>query len=60
MQQKWKKKKPYLTSSAFIKFGGIFYEPENFQKPGKNGDGNLASLSTICANRKKLHFTKSF
>ncbi|TKY45145.1 putative transcription elongation factor SPT5-like 1 [Spatholobus suberectus] len=35
-----------------------FDELENFHKPGKSGDGDVASLSTLFANRKKGHFMK--
>ncbi|EXB90561.1 Putative transcription elongation factor SPT5-1-like protein [Morus notabilis] len=35
-----------------------FDELEKFRKPGENGDGDLASLSTLFANRKKGHFMK--
>ena len=41
---------------SIIKCGGISDELENFQKPGKNGDGDIASLSTLFANRKKRHY----
>ncbi|KAG6671691.1 hypothetical protein I3842_16G016700 [Carya illinoinensis] len=35
-----------------------FDELEKFRKPGENGDGDMASLSTLFANRKKGHFMK--
>ncbi|KAL5560448.1 hypothetical protein UlMin_036659 [Ulmus minor] len=35
-----------------------FDELEKFRKPGENGDGDIASLSTLFANRKKGHFLK--
>ncbi|KAI9097600.1 hypothetical protein K1719_025371 [Acacia pycnantha] len=35
-----------------------FDELEKFRKPGENGDGDVASLSTLFANRKKGHFMK--
>ncbi|GLT32208.1 hypothetical protein SLA2020_068910 [Shorea laevis] len=35
-----------------------FDELEKFRKPGDNGDGDVASLSTLFANRKKGHFMK--
>ncbi|KAG7032847.1 putative transcription elongation factor SPT5-like 1 [Cucurbita argyrosperma subsp. argyrosperma] len=35
-----------------------FDELEKFRKPGENGDGDIASLSTLFANRKKGHFMK--
>ncbi|KAK7282647.1 hypothetical protein RIF29_11587 [Crotalaria pallida] len=35
-----------------------FDELEKFRKPGENGDGDVASLSTLFANRKKGHFLK--
>ncbi|RYR06398.1 hypothetical protein Ahy_B06g086131 isoform A [Arachis hypogaea] len=33
-------------------------ELENFRKPGESGDSDVASLSTLFANRKKGHFMK--
>ena len=33
-------------------------ELEKFRKPGESGDGDVASLSTLFANRKKGHFMK--
>lgn len=35
-----------------------FDELEKFRKPGESGDGDVASLSTLFANRKKGHFLK--
>ena len=35
-----------------------FEELEKFQKPGENGENDMASLSTLFANRKKGHFVK--
>ncbi|XP_057973026.1 putative transcription elongation factor SPT5 homolog 1 [Malania oleifera] len=35
-----------------------FDELEKFRQPGENGDGDIASLSTLFANRKKGHFMK--
>ncbi|KAK6938324.1 KOW protein [Dillenia turbinata] len=35
-----------------------FDELEKFRGPGENGDGDMASLSTLFANRKKGHFMK--
>lgn len=35
-----------------------FEELEKFRKPGDDGDSDLASLSTLFANRKKGHFMK--
>ncbi|KAH8510638.1 hypothetical protein H0E87_008252 [Populus deltoides] len=35
-----------------------FDELEKFRTPGENGDGDIASLSTLFANRKKGHFMK--
>ncbi|CAK9134254.1 unnamed protein product [Ilex paraguariensis] len=35
-----------------------FDELEKFRQPGENGDGDMASLSTLFANRKKGHFMK--
>ncbi|XP_043719311.1 putative transcription elongation factor SPT5 homolog 1 [Telopea speciosissima] len=35
-----------------------FDELEKFQKPGEDGDGDMSSLSTLFANRKKGHFMK--
>ncbi|XP_021887718.1 putative transcription elongation factor SPT5 homolog 1 isoform X2 [Carica papaya] len=35
-----------------------FDELEKFRKPGENGEGDIASLSTLFANRKKGHFMK--
>ncbi|KAL5975076.1 hypothetical protein ACLOJK_031752 [Asimina triloba] len=35
-----------------------FDELEKFRKPGEDGDGDMASLSTLFANRKKGHFMK--
>ncbi|KAH7525189.1 hypothetical protein FEM48_Zijuj06G0198700 [Ziziphus jujuba var. spinosa] len=35
-----------------------FDELEKFRKPGENGDGDIGSLSTLFANRKKGHFMK--
>ncbi|KAG5067463.1 hypothetical protein JHK86_011194 [Glycine max] len=35
-----------------------FDELEKFRKPGESGDGDVASLSTLFANRKKGHFMK--
>ncbi|XXG54874.1 hypothetical protein AAC387_Pa03g2645 [Persea americana] len=35
-----------------------FDELEKFQKPGDDTDGDIASLSTLFANRKKGHFMK--
>ncbi|WOK96147.1 hypothetical protein Cni_G04854 [Canna indica] len=36
----------------------IFDELEKFRKPGEDADGDVASLSTLFANRKKGHFMK--
>nr|XP_023877084.1 putative transcription elongation factor SPT5 homolog 1 isoform X2 [Quercus suber] len=35
-----------------------FDELEKFRKPGENGESDMASLSTLFANRKKGHFVK--
>ncbi|XP_004502577.1 putative transcription elongation factor SPT5 homolog 1 [Cicer arietinum] len=35
-----------------------FDELEKFRKPGESGDGDVVSLSTLFANRKKGHFMK--
>ncbi|XP_019196746.1 PREDICTED: putative transcription elongation factor SPT5 homolog 1 isoform X2 [Ipomoea nil] len=35
-----------------------FDELEKFRQPGESGDGDMASLSTLFANRKKGHFMK--
>lgn len=35
-----------------------FDELEKFRQPGENGDSDMASLSTLFANRKKGHFLK--
>ncbi|CAL1412672.1 unnamed protein product [Linum trigynum] len=35
-----------------------FDELEKFRKPGEHGDDDMASLSTLFANRKKGHFLK--
>ncbi|BAT78757.1 hypothetical protein LR48_Vigan04g166000 [Vigna angularis] len=35
-----------------------FDELEKFRKPGESGDGDVSSLSTLFANRKKGHFMK--
>ncbi|KAK9271283.1 hypothetical protein L1049_026873 [Liquidambar formosana] len=35
-----------------------FDELEKFRTPGENGDGDMSSLSTLFANRKKGHFMK--
>ncbi|KAK2971843.1 hypothetical protein RJ640_027003 [Escallonia rubra] len=35
-----------------------FDELEKFRQPNENGDGDVASLSTLFANRKKGHFMK--
>ncbi|ERN01275.1 hypothetical protein AMTR_s00002p00250180 [Amborella trichopoda] len=35
-----------------------FDELEKFRKPGKDSNGDMASLSTLFANRKKGHFIK--
>ncbi|VFQ97840.1 unnamed protein product [Cuscuta campestris] len=35
-----------------------FDELEKFRQPGERGDGDMASLSTLFANRKKGHFMK--
>ncbi|KAL7208512.1 hypothetical protein ACSBR1_030284 [Camellia fascicularis] len=35
-----------------------FDELEKFRQPDENGDGDMASLSTLFANRKKGHFMK--
>ncbi|XP_059630266.1 putative transcription elongation factor SPT5 homolog 1 [Cornus florida] len=35
-----------------------FDELEKFRQPGGSGDGDTASLSTLFANRKKIHFMK--
>ncbi|XP_030525153.1 putative transcription elongation factor SPT5 homolog 1 [Rhodamnia argentea] len=35
-----------------------FDELEKFRKPGESGDGDIGSLSTLFANRKKGHFLK--
>lgn len=35
-----------------------FDELEKFRQPGEGGDGDMASLSTLFANRKKGHFMK--
>ncbi|KAM1135826.1 hypothetical protein ACFX13_034746 [Malus domestica] len=35
-----------------------FDELEKFRKPSENGDGDIASLSTLFSNRKKGHFLK--
>ncbi|XP_044475671.1 putative transcription elongation factor SPT5 homolog 1 isoform X2 [Mangifera indica] len=43
-------------SAANIK--PTFDELEKFQTPGENGESDIASLSTLFANRKKGHFMK--
>ncbi|CAL5384561.1 unnamed protein product [Camellia sinensis] len=35
-----------------------FDELEKFRQPGENGDGDMAGLTTLFANRKKGHFMK--
>ena len=35
-----------------------FDELEKFQKPGANGENDMASSSTLFANRQKWHFVK--
>lgn len=35
-----------------------FDELEKFRTPGENGEGDMAGLSTLFANRKKGHFMK--
>ncbi|CAH9064325.1 unnamed protein product [Cuscuta epithymum] len=35
-----------------------FDELEKFRQPGESGDGDMASMSTLFANRKKGHFMK--
>lgn len=35
-----------------------FDELEKFRQPNENGDGDIASLSSLFANRKKGHFMK--
>ena len=35
-----------------------FDELDKFQKPGENGENDMASLSNLFANRKKWHFVK--
>ncbi|KAH6782574.1 global transcription factor group A2 [Perilla frutescens var. frutescens] len=35
-----------------------FDELEKFRQPGESGDGDMSSLSTLFANRKKGHFMK--
>ena len=35
-----------------------FDELEKFRQPDENGDGDIAGLSTLFANRKKGHFMK--
>uniref|UniRef100_A0A803NHN8 Transcription elongation factor SPT5 n=1 Tax=Cannabis sativa TaxID=3483 RepID=A0A803NHN8_CANSA len=47
-----------MKSISAMNIKPTFDELEKFRKPGENGDGDIASLSTLFANRKKGHFLK--
>ncbi|XP_062098611.1 putative transcription elongation factor SPT5 homolog 1 [Humulus lupulus] len=47
-----------MKSISAMNIKPTFDELEKFRKPGENGDGDIASLSTLFANRKKGHFMK--
>ncbi|KAK7410664.1 hypothetical protein VNO78_01632 [Psophocarpus tetragonolobus] len=47
-----------IKSISALNIKPTFDELEKFRKPGESGDGDVASLSTLFANRKKGHFMK--
>lgn len=47
-----------MKSISSININPTFDELEKFRKPDENGDGDMGSLSTLFANRKKGHFMK--
>ncbi|KAF2308837.1 hypothetical protein GH714_021617 [Hevea brasiliensis] len=47
-----------MKSISAMNIKPTFDELEKFRTPGENGDGDMASLSTLFANRKKGHFVK--
>ncbi|XP_076924579.1 putative transcription elongation factor SPT5 homolog 1 [Bidens hawaiensis] len=47
-----------MKSISTINIQPSFDELEKFRQPNENGEGDVASLSTLFANRKKGHFMK--
>ncbi|KAJ8541556.1 hypothetical protein K7X08_002372 [Anisodus acutangulus] len=47
-----------MKSISTLNIQPTFDELEKFRQPGEGGDGDMASLSTLFANRKKGHFMK--
>ncbi|KAK4340924.1 hypothetical protein RND71_039425 [Anisodus tanguticus] len=47
-----------MKSIRTLSIQPTFDELEKFRQPGEGGDGDMASLSTLFANRKKGHFMK--
>lgn len=47
-----------LKSVSTVNIQPTFDELEKFRQPTENGDGDMASLSTLFSNRKKGHFLK--
>ncbi|KAB1220919.1 hypothetical protein CJ030_MR3G026798 [Morella rubra] len=47
-----------MKSISTLNIKPTFDELEKFRKPGENGAGDIASLSTLFANRRKGHFMK--
>ncbi|KAI5680813.1 hypothetical protein M9H77_02040 [Catharanthus roseus] len=47
-----------MKSISTLNIQPTFDELEKFRQPTENGDGDMASLSTLFANRKKGHFMK--
>jgi len=47
-----------MKSISTVNIQPSFDELEKFRQPGESGDGDMASLSTLFANRKKGHFMK--
>ena len=49
-----------MKSIRTLNIQPTFDELEKFRQTGEGGDGDMASLSTLFANRKKGHFMKVF
>lgn len=47
-----------VRSISTVNIQPTFDELEKFRQPTENGDGDMASLSTLFSNRKKGHFLK--
>ncbi|KAI5680806.1 hypothetical protein M9H77_02033 [Catharanthus roseus] len=47
-----------MKSISTLNIQPTFDELEKFRQPTENGDGDMASLSTLFSNRKKGHFMK--